>query len=229
VISTFQQGVDGYSGCQDGHVNGGPSWVNWNAGGSSVITVGRYDAYSPRKILIRFDLSSVEAGELCKAASLRFYHTGTTGNQTANVTIVAYAIAAANGGWIEGTVNEAVQEGSPCWNQLAYGSPGTNWAGSAGLSTPGTDYIATSLGSVLCPDGSDGWRTIVFNAAGRAVIQSWFGVAAPAGLLIVPSSYASGALAHLRSRNYSATYAPILSVTHRAYQPDAGPVPCIVL
>lgn len=96
-----------------------------------------------------------------------------------------YKIAAANAGWVEGTKNGAIEAGSPCWNYHAYNT--VNWAGAAGCSVSGTDFVADAsppnITGTSVPDGTivtmtypnawaTDWRDNPGNNAGRTWIYN---------------------------------------------------------
>ncbi len=79
------------------------------------------DAASPRRSLLRFDLTSIDAGSTCDDATL-YFTTATTASGTGAFYILSVT------DWTEGGAT---------WNK----KDGTNnWPGSAGASTAGTDY-----------------------------------------------------------------------------------------
>jgi hypothetical protein len=94
-----------------------------------------------QKVLIRFDVTSIAgAYSTINSVTLRLYqdaHWG--GTQTVNM----FRIADANAGWVEG--DSVSPGGKSTWNHRINST--TAWAGSAGLSTSGTDYDATVLDS----------------------------------------------------------------------------------
>ena len=164
-----------------------------------------------KKILFRFDLSTIPTTATIVSATLKLYSSGATQAQTYTV----YKITDANGDWVEGTGNDSKINGAPCWNYKAYHtSTPTSWAGSAGLSTAGTDYVNTVLATASLGAISDTNEiAISFGADGLAVLQSWFGDASNNGLLLITSGtdeyYHSG-----EATNES--YRPVLAITYTA-------------
>ena len=190
------------------------TWLNsaspgtYNYGGATALG---FNTPNVRKSLYRFNLSSIPAAATCVAAKITL--TGSS-NIYNGRKFLAYEIASANGDWVEGTANGAVETGSPCWNYKAYhASTPTSWAGSVGMSTAGTDYIDTllaeSAGTALSKDNP---IDIVFNASGLAVVKSWFGQSTNNGVTIW---YNTGASFNMYSKEHATeSNRPTLTVTY---------------
>lgn len=182
------------------HLNGGTSTVlllnaNWS-------------------ILFRFDLSSIPAGSICTAATLKLRYTYGLGTKMTDLFV--YKIADANGDWIEGTKNGTTAgAGEPSYygkTEDGAGAVVTPWAGSAGLRTAGTDYINTILATLNFGNGDNQSIEIPFNANGLAVIQSWFGAATNNGLKMIQNS---GSYSRYCSKqNATEAYRPVLAITY---------------
>lgn len=142
----LRQGVNGYAGNYVMHmlenypaqVRGGfadfdlGSWVG-GAGGTRT------------RALLRFDLSSI-VGMGVESASLQMTNTGKDDSGGAwNSTLTLYRVSAANKAWVGTTAyaNAPGSNGYPGWGYLNYNT--VAWAGSVGLTTAGTDYIATPV------------------------------------------------------------------------------------
>ena len=181
--------------------------ANNNNFGASTTLMTRYITTNyVKKILFRFDLSSIPSSATIISATLKMYSSGATQAQTYTI----YKITDANGDWIEGTATGSAQNGSPCWNQKAYGSE--DWAGSAGLSTADTDYVNTVLATATLGSIADTELiSIPFGASGLTVLQDWFGDASNNGLLLITSGtdeyYHSG-------ESTTESYRPVLSITY---------------
>ena len=170
-------------------------------GSSSTIQVST--GATNRKGLIRFDLSSVGAGSTATAAALKLTPAGI---YVATVSYNLYKVTDANGDWIPGTTSlTPAPAGEPCWNaKVADGSGGvtTAWAGSAGLSTAGTDFIDTILATYDNTSGNYDLEANTqydwnFNGSGLTVLSDWFGDATNNGFLFtqtgsVQTSFHSG-------------------------------------
>jgi hypothetical protein len=166
-----------------------------------------------RKILYRFNLSSIPAAATCTAAKLTLTSSGTSWGGAGRWFYV-YGISDANGDWVEGTANGTDETGSPCWYYKAYHpSTPTDWAGSDGLSTAGTDYVDTVIASYeITSSKTDGQSyDVTFNAAGLTVVKSWFGQSTNNGFFLYNTTINFAVYA----KEYSTeSYRPTLTVTY---------------
>jgi hypothetical protein len=149
------------------------------------------------RTLQRWDFSSISAAETVTSVTLNLTDTDWA-LRTANNAINIYKVSDANGDWVEGTTLDIPQTGSPCWNTKVTNT--VNWAGSAGLSTAGTDYVNTSLASYTFVDGTSGVKSITFNSDGIAVVQSWLGGAGGNGILIIGDESTGGSWTEIASK-----------------------------
>ena len=142
------------------------------------------------KGLIEFDLSSLSG--TCDSASLYLYRS--TAESASTFTVRIYSIASGNAAWIEGTqVNALAGAGEPCWNALAADGAGgvtTAWAGSAGLGTSGTDYVATELVSFSSVAESAAGTEYGPLALTASVVEGWFGGGTNYGMVFWPAVWA---------------------------------------
>jgi len=163
--------------------DGKDTQVSADGGGTPARTLRNYGTYqfcgatTTMPGLIEFGLSSIAATATCATATLYLYQ-GQQGTANA-VTVTIYSIAVDNAAWIEGTGNGAAiaAAGEPCWNALAADGVGgvtTAWAGSAGLSTSGTDYEAVAIGS-FNGNRSDANGTEYAAALTAVRVRGWFG------------------------------------------------------
>lgn len=177
--------TDGYGGDvdtgKDTGVNSGSPTLNYGA----AIRLG---LYTTRKVLIQFDLSAIPADATCNSATLYLYK-GSGGGSTA-VTSTIYPIASGNAGWPAGNKTPGTGvAGDCCWNyrEQTAGSE-TAWAGSAGLSTAGTDYVNTSIGSWSF-NSADANGTEYAISLDTAAVEGWFGASnSNYGMLILSSA-----------------------------------------
>ena len=156
--------------------------------------------------LLRFDVSSL-AGQFSAINSmtlkLRLRSGGSRTVPTTGQILDIFRIADANAGWVEGTgLSSAANDGVTAVDTVSYRAKKDNadallrsaWAGSAGLSTSGTDYFASALGSTLAFNAASGYApgtviSIPFTASGftlTEMVNAWItlGAGTNAGLLI---------------------------------------------
>ena len=119
-----------------------------NFGGHTQVLAGTL-GNSGLHALFRFNLNQAAlSGATITSATLKLYSDGNDSGSLASATLNLFQLAAANAGWVEGTGAGSTGEvltGVATWNHQVRST--TPWAGTAGASTPGTDYINTSLGS----------------------------------------------------------------------------------
>jgi hypothetical protein len=157
AVATFQSGAAApfgggvYAGCQDTMlVNNNGSGTDQNFGGRSDFEVGESPNFTSfsRHSLIRFDVTSF-AGQFQSISNvtLRLYVTVASLVETGD-TLQVFRLTPANSDWVEGSgvafnTSDPADVGMSTWAQKVQGS--ANWAGSAGASTPGVDYISQPL------------------------------------------------------------------------------------
>lgn len=173
-------------------------------------------------VLLRFDCSSIDATATCTAVNMKFYKTQTFAEDKPT-TLTLYSVAEANGDWIEGTgmASANAAAGEPCYDaKEADGSGGvtTAWAGSEGCRTSGTDFEATSFGSVAVNKNETVGTeyTITFNASGIARVENWFGSPNTNYGLCMRNTGSNITTQHGSSENTTTGYRPVLSVTYTA-------------
>jgi len=182
-----------------------------NFGASTVIAVGRflYDE-NVQKSLLRFNLSSITGSVI--SASLDLF-IGDATYSYANTIVDIYKITDANGDWIEGTANAAVQTGSSCWFKKVYDT--TDWAGSQGLSTADTDYVNTVIGTFTVP-ASFSVGTKLTASLSASVVNEWMGEATNNGILLRSRTLTgSNQGFHFCTKEHATeSYRPTLTVTY---------------
>lgn len=143
TIATFQpDGTNGVDTFLDNTSQGSSALLTMFWGGSG-------------RVLIKFDVSSISADAICTSAHLSLWPE----SGSAISTWTAYSILSGNSGWNE--------------NATTTTKDGTNaWAGSASCSTAGTDYNATSIGTITWALNNN---EQTFNLT-PSTVQSWFGV-----------------------------------------------------
>ena len=145
--------VDGYGGDIETYVDTclRKDQPTTNFGSGNDIAVGAYDAASIAHGLIKFNLSSLSSGYICSSGTLTltlYYIDGT------RYDVNIYQLATENNGWTSAgaTWNHAVEDT-------------IEWAGSAGASTAGTDYINTVIGTFTPPASIDTTFDISISAS----------------------------------------------------------------
>lgn len=147
-----------------------------------------------RKVLIKFDLTSIPSDATCDSATYTVYNNGGGLN-----THTIYSVASGNSGWTEAGATWNTKDGT------------NNWAGSAGLGTSGTDYETPSIGSGTFNFNPTGIPTNFSLTASR--VQGWFGSSNTNYGMLHTSS---GGVDFIRSSDYAVdpTLRPKLSVTY---------------
>lgn len=177
---------DGTAGI-DTMISGGAGVTAKNMGVSTILSFD--PTQSSVKRLIKFDVSSIAASATCTAATLYFYQqtAGTSQAYTATV----YSIASGNSAWPEGTKDQATGgSGDSTWNHLDEGAS-TNWAGSVGLATSGTDFESSSLGTYT-GNRADTAGTEYSSSLTCSRIQQWWSASTNYGLLITTDFKSGG-------------------------------------
>ena len=192
---------------QDDSVNSGVSTANYGIRTNLV-------AATTYRGLLKYDLSSIPATAKCISATLSLYQMATGAAQAFTITVSS--IASGNAAWIEGTRNGTqALAGQPCWDALAADGAGgvtTAWAGSAGLSTAGTDYETPALGT-FNGNRSDPDGTEYSVALPTDRVRGWFGATNTNYGLLITTNVAPGGLGS--SDHATAGYRPKLVIVYR--------------
>ncbi len=125
----------------DTHIRNNSATVQSNNYGAATTLILGSSASSVRKNLYRFDMTAVT--ETITAVVLRVTAGGVTGSQT----LAVFGLADGNSGWVEGTNNATVATDNGSTWQYRNHKGATNWLGSPGLGSAGTDYYSAQLGS----------------------------------------------------------------------------------
>ena len=149
---TYQEGVDGYSGCTDANLYYG-SWATYNAGATAEVTLGQGTSGDMRHFLIRFDIGLTGVAAV-NSATLSLY-ASTTANLPAD-----FGFARVLRSWGEG-VHDCVPatSGECSWNCYAYPSTWTT----AGCESVGNDRVALSSG--ISVSSGAGWKDLAVASA----------------------------------------------------------------
>lgn len=136
---------------------------NQSYGATSSILAGQHATLNGLTNLFRFDLSALPtSGITVDSVSLTL--TSTDNGVGTTVTLTVFQLSLANAGWVEGTQNGAVGTGEASARYLT--NQTTNWAGSIGARTAGTDYVNTSLASFTGNANTIAAGTLGFTSTG---------------------------------------------------------------
>ena len=183
--AVFQDGIDNglvadYQGTEDNFLGSYGSGRDYNNGQSGLMYVGTNPAYvySTSKGILKWDLSALNTlagGEYMRIDHVRV-DMASIGTGYANQDADVVAIAAANADWTEGAqLGNPAQDGDSTWNYKIVNVTDPNfnvpWAGSVGLSTPGTDYDPTVITTLETTEQS-GYQYYAFTIP-NPVVQAW--------------------------------------------------------
>ncbi len=150
----------------------GGTTASQNFGGNDFIMVGRLaDGVSNTNLantLLRFSGFSSLSNQVVQSATLRIWNQNHV-NQTADVAIDVYEVAAANGDWVEGNGVGSVITGTSDWRFKIQNTG--EWAGGRnGCGVAGTDYVNSLVGSAVATNTTQEWVDFTLDAD---VIQNW--------------------------------------------------------
>lgn len=198
----------------DAHIKSGSDETR-NFGASTVLDV---NYTSPeRRLLVRFDMTTVPAGTTIKSAILRVYCRGVLSPTTASKTVNAYFV---NESWVEGTMTGTGIANGATWRTRNGTVEWTN-TGSAG-SGPGGYYYTSWIvpgkdeasGVSPLPGGfTQGWVTFDITAAAQYWLDN--GSGSNSGMLIRMPSTASTDILQFDSRESAAGTAPQLVMVYQ--------------
>ena len=199
-IISFQNGVDGYTGAEDNMLAriGSNETLNYGANVYTGVGNPRFtNNPNDMRTIWRWDASAL-AGQYIAINSVTITINSLGANMRdgrfPSATAEIYAVSPANSAWAPGTGTGQTNDGESCYAHLAYdGSTPTDWAGGAGLGTPGTDYDPVSLASHTWSEGNpSGGTTLTFSLTPHAgltlmdLIDQWSGDQANnAGAIII--------------------------------------------
>jgi hypothetical protein len=189
-VITFQNGspnayTSSYTGTQDTQLFGYSGVMDWNSGTYPALAAGNMDASQPRVAIIRFDGLDALAGQYSTITSAKLtlaQYSSYSGGAASTISV--YPISDLNAGWTQGTTyldEPADGEHGATWNDLDY--PDTGWAGTAGLSTPTTDYDSAKQDFAAVNWAGDSDGTIHTWDLSPILINHWI-TDVNAGLLI---------------------------------------------
>jgi len=125
-------------------------YTNNNFGGEVGGAVGVYSG-GPEDTLIGFDTSALPASAVTGITLRLFGYTDEVANFPRTISV--YEVSSANKDWVEGTGSGSGDPAAGMSWGYKNNATVTPWAGSAGLSTPGTDYSPTALASFTMTTG----------------------------------------------------------------------------
>lgn len=191
----------------DTYIAGDPARINNNYGGLTNMIIGGHVSNGPYHGLLRFDLSGL-TNVVINSVKLQMQSHGATTGYT-NVTINVYELSAANANWVEGTSTGGPQAGSATWNSNGLSA----WAGSAGASTAGTDYINTILASYGTATTPPSLIDFTSQAAFISAVSNKLGAALNLGLGLDGTWTASGFFRFATDESTNLTPALVIDYT----------------
>ena len=212
TVDVFVSDQSGHVGfCEDNSFSSASTGdlFNHNRGALTSTFIGADVFAGELRIIQRYDLSVIPGGVTIMGAEIVMEATGIAGS--GDITQL-FQIKPANNDWVEGTVTDATEVGSSCWNDYAYENI-TEWAGNPGLQTPGTDFFAAKL----TPDqtiSTTGTKTFAFNVAGIASIQNRLFFDDVEFLFRNTTTTSSNVITFASSENATNGNRPYLKITH---------------
>ena len=172
VANEFSEGAT-YHGTSDTYLFEPEEAANF--GGLKALAVDSMPAASGHRqhsALLRFDVAALAGKTITAPATLSLVQVNAVGETgDASFAFNVYAVSAKNADWNQGTgKGTEASEGEATWKCKA--APGTPWAGSPGLSEPGTDYEAKPI-ATLDYRVADGTGHVVRFAVPAALIRQW--------------------------------------------------------
>jgi len=195
ITIELQEGTDGYTGCQDNHLNEVQPdyWDDWwittfRAGFSKPVSRGHVSG------LIRFALPPIPADSLVSRAELELYSAGWN-RADASVSLGAYAMLRDN------------NPDRASWFETGLGSP---W-GSAGCTLVGSDRVAVPDSVVTV---SDTGRTYRFDVT--QTVQGWVDGALPNYGILLRAESGNGFFTFAAANGSNLSRRPKLIITYRS-------------
>lgn len=156
------------SGSSDDNMVASSTFSGNNWGVSTALFWGFSVGVQRLKPIFRFDLTPIPAGSIITAATIIIEVTA-IGDAGCNLQI--YGIATANNDWAEGIRDgTAAATGDSTWDRHTHDT--VSWAGSAGLSTSGTDFFSTAYHTSSVKIGTTGTKNLLLNATGITYLNT---------------------------------------------------------
>jgi hypothetical protein len=203
-----------YDGTEDTTLllQGGNTFDNW--GGRTNMEIGGFGGTNFRHVLMRFDITAL-AGQYqsIDAVTLRLYYAVNPGNNVAG-TVNVYQLASANADWVEGISSGYANNGESTWRQKHFNQ--TPWAGTAGASAEGTDYLSGPVASSPYAAHPTVNTPLDFVFTDVSFISDWVAGNNPGLFLrtVAEASVTGRAIMHTREENIVGAYEPELIVTY---------------
>lgn len=228
-------GIDNYTGSSTLTLISTASYATKNYGRSTSLTLGKGSNGEERKALLRFDVSALANFEgtitsvTLTLTAISQQAAISNGNTTLQLNL--YQIADANAGWVQGNGQGSSELGSASYNYKAIAT--TTWAGSAGLGTPGTDYVDSVIdGTHTVYGGTSITPTQYSWELPVSLLQSWIS-GTNAGLLLTVTGFDDLELKDIvgfaSNRYTNIDYRPMLTITYTPVPetPLAGVLPLL--
>lgn len=198
VTETFQDGIAGYSGCQDSHISSWPYDPHVNSGDSSRLEL-RY--YSNVEAMIKFDLTNLPQGLSVSSGKLELYLNNPPSNPRS---VTMYKVLKP---WKEYEVTYKSAQTGQDWAEL-------------GLKA-GEDYAMFQDFSAFSLLDQEGW----YEFDVTPLLEDWIDYPDQnCGVIIIDNNGYDGALNHsFHSSDYGDDYSlrPKLTITYNPDAPDA--------
>lgn len=130
ATAIFQNGLNDYAGTEDNQIlDPGTGFDNANVGGRNTFQLGNGSPVSTRRLLLRFDVSSL-AGKFTSIDSATITLKKANGPAGSGIDDAEmYAIADNNADWVEGNSMFVVTNGQSSWNSKKHNVEGGLWIG----------------------------------------------------------------------------------------------------
>lgn len=219
--------VTNYGGTEDTLLNSNAGFEHNGYGALTASLTGRETIAATglvtyRTALVRFDLSALQGQySSINSATLTLYQ-AETGVQFPDFEFGVHEVSAANSAWVEGTTAAGVA-GNPDWEHLSHDAQ--TWAGSAGLQTPGVDYVTPALATGTYQAGgagSDRNGTPYDFALPGALVAKWIEGDNP-GVVLQKSDLSTDGLFQFRTSEFATvSLRPVLTIDYTPIPEPAG-------
>ncbi len=168
----------------------------------------------PRKSLLRFDLAALARAQVLSATLRLAHNTDGLGSPSfSDRKTELFKISQQNAGWVEGGFAIQSPPGLATWNSKSQDI--TQWAGSPGLNSPGTDYDLVPLGSFTSSKSDPDGTFYEVSFSDLSFLQEWIDdPSTNAGLLLQSEQPVSGQgiFSVYSSEAENVAYQPLLTI-----------------